>query len=73
MHKYFPSIHAMIRTIALQNKIVNAVSSTSFPIKEKMRIRIHYDAAAGTRGVVIDEDGSSDEPGNANPTTKKRK
>ena len=46
-------------------KVEEAVEATKFPLDRAMRIRIHYDPVASTRGVVIDADGSLDDFGNA--------
>lgn len=54
-----------VRVTELVKKVEEAVEATKFPLGRAMRIRIHYDPAASTRGVVIDADGSSDDFGNA--------
>lgn len=61
------AIRKMLRTVRvteLVKYVKKAVKSTSFQIGSNMRLRIHYDPVAETCGIVIDEDGSKDEPGN---------
>ena len=58
-------ITRIVRVTELVKKVEEAVEVTKFPIDRAMRIRIHYDPAASTCGVVIDADGSPDDFGNA--------
>lgn len=54
-----------IRVTELVKAVEDAVSLTGYPLGGPMRIRIHYDPVAETRGIVVDAAGSSDEYGNA--------
>lgn len=58
-------ITRIVRVTELVKKVEEAVEATKFPVDRAMRIRIHYDPAASTCGVVIDADGAPDDFGNA--------